>query len=44
MMVSIIIFVISLLKFGFPFSLVSSFILSSKNLEYGDEEHHEWLQ
>mmetsp|Transcript_20069 Transcript_20069/g.22599 ORF Transcript_20069/g.22599 Transcript_20069/m.22599 type:complete len:80 (-) Transcript_20069:38-277(-) len=31
-------------KIRISFSLVSSFILSSKNLEYGDEEHHEWLQ
>jgi len=43
-MVSIIIFAISIFKFGFPFSLASSIISSSRKLEYEEEEHHEWLQ
>ena len=36
----IIIFIISIFKFGFPFSLESSHMSLSRKLEYEDEEHH----
>jgi len=39
-----IIFAISIFKFGFLFTVASSNVLSSRNLEYGKGEHHEWLQ
>ena len=40
----IIIFAISIFKFGFLFTVASSNVSSSRKLEYEEEEYHEWLQ
>ena len=40
----IIIFAISIFKFGFLFTVASSNVSLSRKMEYEEEEYHEWLQ